>query len=88
MARRAAALLTLLDTHGGPALEAAVVVVNQREVTSANAVRLVLEQRARALGKKPPTPVQLPREELSNLTVRGANLSSYDVTDQEEQDDA
>jgi hypothetical protein len=82
-----ATLLTLLDTHGGPALEAAVVVVNQRDITSANAVRLVLEQSARAQGKKPPTPVQLPREELSNLTVRSANLSSYDVTDQE-QDDA
>lgn len=81
-----AALLTLLDTHGGPALEAAVIVVNQREVTSANAVRLVLEQHARALGKKPRTPVQLPREELSNLTVRTANLSSYDVKEQEEDD--
>lgn len=81
-------LLTLLDTHGGAALEAAIAVANQQEVTSANAVRLELEQRARALGKKPPTPVRLPREELANLTVRRANLSSYDLNshDQEQTD--
>jgi len=81
-----ATLLSLLDTHGALALEAAIVAVNEREITSANAVRLVLEQRARALGRKPPTPVQLPREELSNLVVRSADLSSYDLNEQENDD--
>lgn len=77
-----AALLGLLDTHGGPAIEAAITTVNARDIVSANAVRLLLEQQARAEGRKPPTPVHLPRPELANLSVRKADLSRYDIDEQ------
>lgn len=79
-------LIGLLDTHGGPALAAAVVIVNARNIVSANAVRLVLEQQARAAGRKPPTPVRLPRQELAELSVREVDLSSYDAYDPEDAD--
>lgn len=73
-----ARLLTLLEVHGGTELEAAVGIVNEQDVVNVKSVRLVLEQRARAAGKKVVTPVQLPRPELAELTVRTANLSDYD----------
>ena len=71
-------LLNLLDSHGGEELEAAVIEVNARGIVSANAVSLLLEQRARALGKNPVLPARLPRQELQELTVRQADLAKYD----------
>lgn len=79
-------LLTLLDEHGGVALQSAIAVINERDVVSANAVRLVLEQEARAAGRKPPTPVRLPNERLANLSVRAADLSEYDLDEEEDKD--
>lgn len=79
-------LLELLDTHGGQELEKAIAAVNERDVVSANAVRLVLEQRARAAGRKPPLPVKLPRNELADLNVRVADLSKYDLNEQDDDD--
>lgn len=75
-------LLTLLDSHGGQELEAAVVEVNARGIASANAVSQLLEQRARALGKNPVLPVRLPRQELHDLSVREADLSKYDYVEE------
>ena len=73
-----ARLLTLLEVHGGTQLEVAVGIVNEQDIVNVKSVRLVLEQRARAAGKKVATPVQLPRPVLAELTVRAANLSDYD----------
>ena len=79
-------LLPLLEAHGAGALEDAICEVNAQDLVSANAVRLILEQKARAAGKRPIIPVRLPREELANLTVRQADLAKYDLEQKEEDD--
>lgn len=76
-------LILLLDSHGSEALEAAVTVVNERGVVSANAVRLVLNQNARALDRPARFPVRLPRAELANMSVRTADLGKYDIEREE-----
>jgi transposase len=79
-------LLTLLDTYGADILEAQVVAVNGQEVTSVNAIRLLLEQEVRAAGRTPPMEVRLPREDLANLEVAEVDLSQYDIKEESEHD--
>lgn len=71
-------LMTLLDVHGGAELHAALSEVNVRDVVNVNTVRLVLEQRARAAGRKVLMPVRFSRPELAQLSVRVPDLSTYD----------
>lgn len=80
-------LLTLLDTYGGPALEVAISAINDKELASANAVRQLLEQQARAANRNPPSPVRLPRPELENLIVREPKLSIYDQNEESDSND-
>ncbi len=80
-------LLLLLDAHGSAALELQITAINKREITSANAVRLLLEQQARAEGRTPPMPIRLARPELAEITVSDADLSKYDATEEEDDND-
>lgn len=73
-----ARLLVLLEVHGALELEAAMGPVNEQDIVDVKAVRLVLEQRARAAGRKIPSPVRLLRPELAEITVRASKLDDYD----------
>lgn len=71
-------LMLLLDIYGAAQLQAAITVVNERNVVSAANVRLVLEQHARASGRVVRLPVRLPRPDLADLVVRPPDLRVYD----------
>jgi transposase len=84
----AARLTRLLDAHGAPALEAALVEVLDRGAVSADAVAHVLDQRARARKTPPPVAVVLPDDpRVRDLRVTPHALTHYDALAQETADD-
>ena len=70
-----AALMRLLDSYGGPALERAVIEALARGVPHPNAVRLAL---TRGRTTPPPLPVPLTNPRLREITVRDHDLADYD----------
>lgn len=83
-----ARLLVLLDVHGAAELEAAMGPVNEQDIVDAKAVRLVLEQRARAAGRRVSSPVRLLRPELAEVSVRPAKLDDYDRLGADDEDES
>lgn len=80
-------LLSLLNTHGTQAMARALTEVNEREIVNVKTVRQLLEQQARAAGRRLLVPVHLPRPSLAQLTVRPADLQSYDALRRDDEDD-
>ncbi|HET6582526.1 MAG TPA: IS21 family transposase [Nannocystaceae bacterium] len=84
----AARLARLLDDHGGPAVEAALLEALGKGAISAASVAHLLDQRARARKAPPPIPVVLPDDpRVRDLRVTPHALADYDALAQETDDD-
>jgi len=72
-------LLQLLDTHGAPALEAAIAAALAEDTAHLGAVRHFIDAQAHAAGLRPPIAVPLPKDpRLQHLSVRAHPLSDYE----------
>ena len=88
LAAAAGWLSRLLDDHGAPALEAALVEALERGAISAESVAHLLDQRSRARKAPPPIPVVLPADpRVRDLRVTPHALTDYDALAQETPDD-
>lgn len=74
-----AALLRLLDSWGGQAVESAIIAALDADTLHVAAVRQILDQRAQDAEQAPPIPVQLPDDKrVRDLHVTPHRLDSYD----------
>jgi Mu transposase-like protein len=81
-------LLQLLDSHGGPALEAAIAAALAEDAAHLAAVRHFIDAHAQARGQRPPIAVALPDDvRLKHLSVRPQPLSDYEQLKQESTDE-
>jgi len=72
-------LLTLLDTHGASALEAAIAAALAEDAAHLGAVRHFIDSHAHARGQRPPLAVVLPDDpRLQAINVRPQPLSDYE----------
>ena len=72
-------LLQLLDTHGAPALDAAIVAALAEDAAHLGAVRHSINSHAHARGQVPPIAVVLPKDpRLHRIHVRAQALSDYE----------
>jgi hypothetical protein len=81
-------LLQLLDSHGAPALEAAIAAALAEDTAHLGAVRHFIDAHAHARGQRPPIAVSLPNDpRLQNLSVRTQPLTDYDQLTKDSTDD-
>jgi transposase len=81
-------LMQLLDSHGAPALEAAIAAALAEDAAHLGAVRHFIDAHAHARGERPPVAVALPADpRLAHLSVRPQPLSQYDRLTQEAPDE-
>ena len=81
-------LLQLLDTHGAPALEAAIAAALAEDTAHLGAVRHFIDAHAHAAGLRPPIAVPLPNDpRLQHLSVRAHPLSDYEQLTQDATDE-
>lgn len=77
-------LLRLLDSHGAPALDEAIVEAHRRDAFAAQSVAHILDQRRRARGVPPPIDVVLPDDpRVRDLVVTPHALDRYDLLGRE-----
>ena len=82
-------LLQLLDSHGAPALEAAIVAALAEDAAHLGAVRHFIDRHAHARGQAPPIAVVLPADpRLHTINVRPHALCDYDQLTPEQQDES
>lgn len=80
-------LLTLLDTHGASALEAAIAAALAEDAAHLGAVRHFIDSHAHARGQRPPLAVVLPDDpRLQAINVRPQPLSDYEQLTSKETD--
>ena len=83
-----AALMRLLDTYGGPALDPAIAEAVERGTPHPQAVRQVLERRRQEQGAPPPVAVRLPdNKRVRGIAVRPHDLKAYDAIKEAFDDD-
>lgn len=81
-------LLQLLDSHGAPALEAALTGALVEDAAHLAAVRHFIDAQAHARGQRPPIAVPLPKDpRLAHLNVRPQPLTDYEQLAQEQPDE-
>jgi hypothetical protein len=81
-------LLQLLDSHGAPALEAALAAALVEDAAHLAAVRHFIDAQAHARGQRPPIAVPLPKDpRLARLNVRPQPLTDYEQLAQEHPDE-
>jgi hypothetical protein len=81
-------LIELLDTHGAPALEAALLAALAQDAAHLHAVRHFIDLHRAQRGQSPPIPVTLPEDpRVRKLAVRPHNLADYEKLAQETSDD-
>ncbi|MDP2308218.1 MAG: IS21 family transposase [Pseudomonadota bacterium] len=85
-----AGLLRLLDTHGAPALDAAIEEALAADAPHLGAVRVALDKALHAAGRCPPVAVALPDDpRVRDIVVKPHALASYDrLGRQDENNDA
>lgn len=81
-------LMELLQTHGAPALEAAIVAALAEDAAHLAAVRHFIDHHAHARGLRPPVALHLlPGAKTGVVSVRPHSLTEYEQINQEKPDD-
>jgi transposase len=81
-------LLRLLDDYGARELRAATEIALEREAFSSGSIAHLLEQRRRARGLRPPTPLALPNDpRVRDLRITPHSLEDYDALGKPEHDE-